>query len=111
MSLLVLWSAALLKHSYINTRPHDSNTAAVTEAAVAAAQAGGGLSSAPPLQADDPAGSGSSSSGPAGRLRSSLWDDVYQVAVLSFGENFPQAQGKLCDTHEYMGHKWHTLQA
>lgn len=50
---------------------------------------------APPIAAvaaQPGGGGGGSSSGGAQAYLSSLWDDVYSVFVLSFGENFPQGE-------------------
>lgn len=130
MSVLLLWSAALLKNSYIDQRgevqappistPAETllQTTTVQPAASADVAVGLGFPFAPGLQtAPTPAnilpaataaagrdvsgsvvttataGSSSGGGGVAGYLLS-LWQDIYQVLVLSFGENFPQAHGK-----------------
>jgi hypothetical protein len=111
MSFLLLWSAAVIKHSYIDSldavpaleAASASASATATAGSVAAGQAD--LLTAPPIAADGltmpgaaagaapDAGVSSSSSGLQAYM-SSLWQDVYQVLVLSFGENFPSARGE-----------------
>jgi hypothetical protein len=140
MSVLLLWSAALIKNSYIDqlgemqapptntpaeelvqatavqpsvsaeaaaelgvsTAPSLQSTmaaantspAAATTAATAAAMAAAGQgSTSSVVQMATVGGSSSGGGGVAGYLLS-LWQDIYQVLVLSFGENFPQAQGE-----------------
>jgi len=113
LSMVLLCTAAIIKHTWIDTLPAPqealpplsdtlgaaaSDTAATAGASAAAAATAAGAAATAAGGSSGVVGQ-ASSVGAVGAegLRAyalSLWTDVYQVLVLSFGENFPNADGK-----------------
>lgn len=123
MSLLLLCSAAVVKHTWLHAHDGHGVAAAAAEALpgqsmttlasrrAASVAAAPGAAAAPALAAaaavggTQAAGSSDLVLGPSSdagggtpayeaAAAGSLWDDVYRVLILSFGESFPPADGE-----------------
>jgi hypothetical protein len=85
----LLFTAALVKLFFI-----DGDHAAIDTSAVTAVSATAAVALTDSSSSSSGMAPGSSSSDPTSSLRSfvsALWDNIYTVMVLSFGENFPDA--------------------